>query len=206
MNQETYDIIWDKCIEPAANELLGLYGEEFREKNQWFLDDSDITRKSVYKKYTYYRNIVHKELYKGKKFDVHKISSCFTRAIIDISPINVAAKNDLPEFIALSNYWLGLMSGIYIVRFLLYYTYKKNNSDYTNKVLNHKFQYPDTTIGHDYYLTGRVRALAVNDGNDIPFDILGFADMLYWIEHFNRQKIEGKIDVKGMQVLHKKNE
>ncbi len=54
-----------------------------------------------------------------------------------------------------------------------------------------------TTIGHDTYKIGRIKAMALNDINNIPFDLLGYSDMLFWIEHFNRQIIENTINVKS---------
>lgn len=47
------------------------------------------------------------------------------------------------------------------------------------------FQFPETNRGHDGYLQGRIKTLALNDIYDIDFDVLSYADMLYWLEKYN---------------------
>ena len=50
--------------------------------------------------------------------------------------------------------------------------------------------FPETNPGHDSYVLGRIKTLALNDiyGND--FDVLTYADMLFWIEKYNRKLLE----------------
>ena len=36
--------------------------------------------------------------------------------------------------------------------------------------------------------------MALNDIHGNSFDLLGYADMMYWIEMYTRQKIEGTVD------------
>ena len=44
------------------------------------------------------------------------------------------------------------------------------------------FLFPETNKGHDSYVQGRIKALALNDAYKNDFDILAYADMLFWIE------------------------
>ncbi|MBR1598735.1 MAG: hypothetical protein IJ661_07495 [Lachnospiraceae bacterium] len=137
---------------------------------------------------------------------MHKIGACFARAIIKESPIIYSNSIDVPEYIALSNYWLGIVASIYIVRFFLYYAYREVAPDMCKKMKDvPKFIYPRTTPGHDLYLRGRVKTLAINDGNRRSFDFLGYADMLFWIENYNRQILEETINPMVIRPLKSKN-
>ena len=46
--------------------------------------------------------------------------------------------------------------------------------------------FPPTNPGHDSYPYGRIKALALNDIYGIDFDLLAYADMMYWIEDYNK--------------------
>lgn len=196
MKIHTYDILWEQCIKPAAEEIFSLYGETSQKRFNWYLDNTEKTREAVYKEYQSYREIIHADYFRGKKYDVHKIGACFARALIVVSPISFDGDANVPEYVALSNYWLGIIASVYIVRFFLFYAYQKVNPEICCKMEQRKgrFEYPRTTPGHDLYLRGRVKTLAVNDGNNRSFDFLGYADMLFWIENYNRQILEDTIN------------
>jgi hypothetical protein len=82
---------------------------------------------------------------------------------------------------------------MYMIRFFLFCAYREICSEYYDGLLDKRLEFPETTPGHDTYLMGRVRAMAVNDGNRIGFDILACADMLFWLELYNRQLIENAV-------------
>ena len=46
--------------------------------------------------------------------------------------------------------------------------------------------FPKTNIGHDSYAIGRIKSLALNDVCKLDFDLLNYADMLFWIEEYNK--------------------
>lgn len=55
---------------------------------------------------------------------------------------------------------------------------------------NKMFIFPETASGHDNYILGRIKVLALNSIIQDPriktgFDILGFINMLFWIEKYN---------------------
>ena len=52
---------------------------------------------------------------------------------------------------------------------------------------------PQTSPGHDEYHDGRIHTLALNDIYGNTFDLLTYSDMMFWIEYYNRQKLEGTI-------------
>ncbi|MBR1598736.1 MAG: hypothetical protein IJ661_07500 [Lachnospiraceae bacterium] len=66
MKIETYDVLWQNCIKPAAEEILSLYDRDCRARYNWHLDETDDTRAAVYKKYQDYRDIIHKSYFGGK--------------------------------------------------------------------------------------------------------------------------------------------
>lgn len=51
------------------------------------------------------------------------------------------------------------------------------------------FLFPETNKGHDSYVQGRIKALALNDAYKNDFDILAYADMLFWIEQYNISRL-----------------
>ncbi len=55
------------------------------------------------------------------------------------------------------------------------------------------FVFPATNPGHDTYVQGHVKTLALNDlcGND--FDVLTYTDMLFLIECYNKEQIYNKL-------------
>ena len=55
------------------------------------------------------------------------------------------------------------------------------------------FYYPKTNPGHDEYLLGRIKALALNKANQVDFDLLAYADMLFWIDTANTGIIRVKL-------------
>ncbi|MBR1742973.1 MAG: hypothetical protein IJ733_14115 [Lachnospiraceae bacterium] len=206
MLENTYDILWNNCVSPAANELFSFYNDDYRKKYNWRFDSSDELRRQVYQEYCNNRNLIHEDFFRGKKYDLHKIGACFARAIIEICPLKFDMCEDLPEIVVLSNYWLAVSSSIYIVRFILLHDYLKVDNALAEKLqTNSRFSFPRTTPGHYLYLRGKVRALAVNDGNNISFDFLGYADMLFWLEYYNRQLLENKLEPMVLRNLQLKS-
>ena len=102
--------------------------------------------------------------------------------------------DDLPKNIVYSNYAVAFLSAIYVMYLFHLSNYEKNNqSEYYERLEKQAtFFFPDTNLGHDSYVEGRVKTLALNDiyGND--FDILTYADMMFWIEKYNKDLIETK--------------
>ena len=67
--------------------------------------------------------------------------------------------------------------------------------DHAEKLMKRKKLYePPVSNGHDAYDEGRIISMALNDIHGNSFDLLGYADMMYWIEMYTRQKIEGTVD------------
>lgn len=207
MLEATYDILWNNSVELAVKELFSFYDDDYRKKYNWQFDRSDELRREVYREYCKNRNLIHQDFFRGKKYDLHKIGACFARAIIEVCPLKFDMRDRMPEIVVLSNYWLAVSSSIYIVRFILLHDYLNVDATLAKKLqANSFFHFPRTTPGHYMYLRGKVRALAVNDGNGISFDFLGYADMLFWLEFYNRQILENKLQPMVLRILKSDSE
>ena len=67
-------------------------------------------------------------------------------------------------------------------------------SEYAQRLReNGRFLEPPVSKGHNDYDEGRIFALVQNDLYGNTFDVLGYADMMYWIELYNRQMIENTV-------------
>ena len=65
---------------------------------------------------------------------------------------------------------------------------------------------PSTNKGHDEYNAGRQKTLMLNDVFENEFDILTYSDMLFWIELYNRQLLEGVLQPKVFPAGSLRNE
>ncbi|MBR1634292.1 MAG: hypothetical protein IJ682_04420 [Lachnospiraceae bacterium] len=205
MKTETFNVIWTECFEKAGIDLLNVFPEQLREKYKWRCDFSDKKRDEVLDNYTQNRNSLRKNFFYGqdnpeKLIDIHKIGACFEKAVIDAAPMSFIADEKTPWIINVSNYAAAFYSSVNMISFFLLAYYRKVNMDYYNKYKEQKIvSYPATTIGHDPYTIGRIKALALDDIMEVDFDYLSYADMLFWIEHYNRQVIESSVFVKPME-------
>lgn len=91
-----------------------------------------------------------------------------------------------------SNYTLAFLTGIHILYLCMLSDYEKNGEKELADLLKKQatFIFPETNKGHYEYLQGRVKTLALNDLYAIDFDILTYADMLYWIEKYNKEELQ----------------
>ena len=93
------------------------------------------------------------------------------------------------ENVVFSMEWGSL--GVMYLNLLGEYT-RDNKIDQYNKLKKQKqFYFPPTNLGHDSYPYGRVKALALNDIYGKDFDLLAYADMMYWIENYNKNMLNG---------------
>ncbi len=86
MKHENFEIFWKKTYIKAGEEIVSFLNSE-SESIIW--DSSNDTNEKIWKRYNYYRRVFHNEFFygqseDGKFIDYHKVSACFTNAIIDI--------------------------------------------------------------------------------------------------------------------------
>ena len=154
----------------------------------------------VFSKYNANRQDIHDNFFYNRGaeqlMDIHKIAACFAKAIMEEAPVSFSIEENPPKHIKIINYMLAFHASVNLMDFFMIANYKNHKPEYYEKAINRKYVcFPKTTPGHDTYTIGRIKAMALNDIKERGFDLLAYADMIYWIEHYNRQIIEGKIFV-----------
>ncbi len=93
--------------------------------------------------------------------------------------------------------------GLGMIRMNLIVSYLNlNKQDIVDQLLATKqLRVQLTNEGHDEYNAGRQKTLMLNDVFENEFDILICSDMLFWIELYNRQLLEGVLQPKVLPVI-----
>lgn len=213
MNGYTFNVLWTECVEKAGIEVLKAFPERVKEKYHWRCDFSSEKKKEVFARYKEnYKEFRSKYFYgkddPEKLIDVHKIAACFSKSIMDASMMSFDAphtpegKRAMPWFIKVSNYALAFHVSVNIMSFFLQADYERlsdsiGNDDYVKRFQTlKKVHFPTTTEGHDTYTIGRIKAMSMRDVIDKEFDMLAYADMLFWIEFYNRQLVENQVSLR----------
>lgn len=197
MKSESFSFLWENavinCIDIVYNEI----SEEYR--NEYHLEKKNTSSdmENVKKLYEQIRDYVKDNFFDkgsdGKNLmDVHKIAACLTSAIVKYRLFKYDYANEIPKEVLYCNYAVAFLTGLnvmYISRLSDLSELSERSEEDNNKFeyffRKGTFTFPETTDGHDEYVQGRIKTLAANDLNGIDFDILTYADMLFWIEHYN---------------------
>ena len=191
MLRDDFEYIWEQCVDSSAADILSYYPSEEGKRWEWKYDSSDEVRNDVFTSYCSYNSQLHEKFFQGERIDIHKIASCLCAALIDTAPMTCSYLKGIPRPIAMSNYLLAFHTSMALVFMNLLDEYEQKNPGLAAKLERKgRFSFPRVTPGHDLYTMGKVKCLALNHHYDKPFDILGYADTLYWIEFYNRHIIE----------------
>ena len=201
MSSETFDYLWDQGIIRAANDVYASISDLEVSEFTVRLDSSSDAKEQVLGAYDEARQELRQRYFNEganseNLIDGHKICACITEALLKIRLVRFdTSKANVPLDIVYSNYAIAFLAGIYVLYLFLLSDYKKEQNEVCYSLLKKQatFFFPKTHQGHDEYAQGRIKTLALNDyyGND--FDVLTYADMLFWIETYNRYLIESKI-------------
>ena len=195
MLDKTFDAFWNKSVVRAAKDIEQIC-PSLIEKYHVTLDISEKTKDDIYQRYKVHNKYIHDNYFYGKNeklIDYHKIAACFAKAIIEIAPFEFDIKENPPLIIKVINYMLAFHASVNMINIIMTHGYKSNPELYEKAVKRENMLYPKTSFGHDTYTVGRVKSIALNDINGKDFDLFAFADMLFWIEQYNKQIIEDKI-------------
>ena len=214
MQTETFDWLWQQMktdIEAIENEML-TYNTTDTTANPFSfkLTYGSSTKQTIYEAYLKIKTDLKKRCYASeineeKEFnlvDQHKIAACFCKAFIDKKVFTFELKENTPPDMILSNYTLAYTISLRLIFLYLmdYYSDYQTNLDLQLKTKclnklqkNQTLLVPETTPSHDKYHLGRIKTLALNDYYGIPLDLLTYADMMFWIEHFNKLILEEKL-------------
>lgn len=144
-----------------------------------------------------------------QELDQHKIAACFCASLINKKVFTFDLQPDIDDKILFSNYNVAYQAALRIIHLYLFDSYNtckdpdpkniRKAKEIAERLKNPSFNLstPETSSSfHTQYDMGRKKALGTNDIFGIKLDLLHFADTLFWIEHYNRQKLEGTIDPK----------
>ena len=200
MKLDAFDVFWSKAILPCSENAFEDLSEDDIKTYQINLDTNVSFKNRLFQVYNQYRDILHKYYFNGGSdalIDRHKISSCIIGALIECRPISYLMIPSMPIEVFLSNYKIAFFSGVkslYLLR-IAQWVNDGNMEDYADTLCKQgMFKFPKTQQGHDEYSLGRIKALALTNSYNQPFDILAYADMLYWIERFNEENIFRLLD------------
>ena len=199
MKNETFEYIWDHIIKYQIDSIYAQFDESVRNSYSLQIRPLDRLKRDVFddyksirgelKKY-YYNNSDTKE--SNNKIDRHKIAACMAYSLIRNKAFSFTVNTDMPNELFVVNYKLAYTVSLGIVYALLIAQYALDgNTEYANKLSKAgTLRVPATSKGHNEYNQGRIYTLALNDLYGNTFDVLTYSDMMFWIEHYNRQLIE----------------
>lgn len=194
MKFETYNYLFDNaCIRAIQDVLKSISSEIQSEYHLEYLKKLEEKKQRILKEYDSNRILVRERYFEigenGQNLiDIHKVSACFTAAMVKIRIFDYDKKNVVPPELFYSNYTVAFLTGMHIMYLGLLSEYDRLNQKELFDLLSSKkkLSLPQTNEGHDSYLQGRIKTLALNDMYGVDFDLLTYADMLYWIEEYNK--------------------
>ena len=200
MNAETYSYLWENALEKAIQDVLAEISDETQKKfNFSYQNNIEEKKEKILEEYNNQRLIVREKFFDTGSdgcnlIDIHKVCACFTSAILKVRVFEYDRKMAIPMEIFYSNYTLAFLTGIHIMYLCMLSDYRVKEDKTLFNLLKEQttLVFPDTNEGHDKYVQGRIKTLALNDIYNVDFDILTYADMLYWIEKYNKDCLNEK--------------
>lgn len=204
MQRKTFDWIWIQINDTARNIIHRL--DPDRQRKDFKLTHSDMMGKAIiWNEYNKIRKDLKNRCYSSliesdgseKLIDHHKIGACLCKTLIQKKLITFHMDQNTPEEILRSNYELAYTVSLRIVYMYMIYSLRKyGDPEQAKKLEGWKMLHvPHTTHSHDDYNTGRIKMLSLNDFYHTEFDLLSYADMLFWIEYYNRQLLANLVDI-----------
>lgn len=194
MKRTTFNYIWENGINKAIKDVwkdIQKYDSDYHIHNR-----EDKIYETVLAEYNIARENIRNNFFycgvnKDKLIDIHKICSCITYAMVNVKVFSFEIKKEVPLKLLLANYTVAFLSGLYcLYLFIVSDSLRKDSKikfEDTNKIKT--FSFPTTNPGHDSYIQGRIKTLALNDCEGIDFDLLTYADMFFWIETYIKSNI-----------------
>ena len=189
----TFNEIWENIIIPISKNLhnrimnidkdaqISVYNlPQDKENFKTMYESTRDTLKQLY----HYNNSD-----KVRRIDIHKVAACFASVIMDYKIFKYKVDEETSDEVFLSNARLAYSVSLAIIKENLLYKYR-DNQEILNYINTHKLYMPRTTEGHDRFSLGRAKTLMLNNIFLEKFDLLSYADMLYWIELFNIMILE----------------
>ncbi len=195
MKVTTFDVFWDKAILPYCEQIFTELSPEVVQSYHVMLNVNSEMKDKICDSYDYYRQIVHQQYFENRGnalMDRHKISACLIAAIVKCRPISFSMYGTPPYQLILSNYKIAFFSGLKALYLLQLAQWMCDGAmiDLVDALSEQgMFKFPKTNEGHDEYSLGCIKSIALTDLQGYPFDILAYANILYWIERFNEENL-----------------
>lgn len=212
MKVSTYDWIWDQInksileIEDSMSQLVLPGGVRAIDELHFRRTYGSATKEEVKDEYIRIRDQLKHQCYADandengalNRIDHHKIAACFCKALLKKKVFAFDLRDETPPKMILSNYELAYTVSLRIIYIYLIEAYRNEKQfEFADTLIQGcTLQVPETSSSHDRYNDGRIKTLALNDYYGMELDILTYADMMYWIEYYNKQIIEGRIILK----------
>lgn len=200
MKDETFKYIWNEIILKTIVSLENQFTEEDKQQYKFSVRNLKSLEKSVFSDYNSIKLQLKSDYYDASKnernsknrIDNHKIAACICYSLLQNKVFIFEVHDGMPQNMFTINYELAYTVSLGFIFTTLIAQYKNvGRKDLAYKLLTQKtLAVPTTSVGHDEYHDGRIRTLALNDVYGNTFDILTYADMMFWIEYYNRQMIE----------------
>lgn len=200
MKDETFKYIWNEIILKSISSLEKCFTKEEKEKYKFSTRDLRKIEKKINADYDSIKKHLKINYYDATKsnqdsknrIDNHKIAACICYSMLRNKVFSFEVRDDMPKRMFAINYELAYTVSLGIIFTTLVAQYKNvGRNDLAEKLLQQRMLLvPQTSSGHDEYHEGRIHTLALNDIYGNIFDVLTYSDMMFWIEYYNRQKIE----------------
>lgn len=194
----TYNFLWERAIKPQIVNIAQLLSKLYSAEQYYSFQIRELNeyKEVLYTNYSNNKNsLKEKFFYMGinqgfdeNLIDIHKISACFCKSIIENKVFRFKLIENIPVQVLLCNYCAAFSISLGVMYLNLLAEYKREGkiAQYNNLKDKKQFYFPPTNFGHDSYPYGRIKTLALNDIYGIDFDLLAYADMMYWIENYNK--------------------
>lgn len=197
----TYNFLWERAIEPQIVDIARFLEKTYSVEQHYNFQVRELNeyKEALYTNYTDIKDSLKQDFFfMGTKqnpddslIDIHKISACFCKSMMEHKVFRFKLMESIPVPVLLCNYCAAFSVSLGTMYLNLLAEYKKEGKiDQYNRLKEQQhFCFPSTNTGHDSYPYGRIKALALNDIYGRDFDLLGYADMMYWIEEYNKNKL-----------------
>lgn len=204
MKESTFSYIWDEVVEKAIENVEESLDGAERDKYNFKKNNLNVIKKHVSRDYNDIKSFLKKYYYDTSKsaknprnrIDNHKIAACICYSLIQNKVFSFDVMDGMPESMFVANYEVAYTVSLGFIYTTLLAQYRRlGKFEYADKLAKQgKLLVPVTSLGHDEYHDGRIHTLALNDIYGNAFDLLTYSDMMFWIEYYNRQKLEETLE------------
>lgn len=204
MKESTYGYIWDEIVDKSIVKIEESFDSAEKERYHFKKNNLFFLKRCIYKDYDDVKNFLKKYYYDTSRssnnprnrIDNHKIAACICYSFVKNKVFSFDVVDGMSQRMFTINYELAYTVSLGFLYTTLLAQYRRVGMfDFAEKLAEQgKLLVPETSAGHDEYHDGRIHTLALNDIYGNEFDLLTYSDMMFWIEYYNRKKIEETLE------------